>query len=200
MKIFNKVKYLSVLVFLAVMSFSFALDKGDIVNVDDAYKKVNLDSYIKNQRPDKKNGKSILPIKRITFGATLMSKPEAGEFKYIYMALELMGMKPLPVIKHQVFVQSEDGTVISVYMEEYFANTLDKHIRLGNIKIGQHLLFKGYHSYNYKRGPAMVMEGLFDAEKDKLIKEPSKSNKEQEALAKVATKDKDDREVITDAK
>ena len=163
--------YLSFVLFISFGLFagqSIAKDLPD-VQIEQGYKKVDLESYIKTQRPSKKGGKSILPIKRVAFSATLMSKPKKGKFDYIYMALDMMHMRPMPVIKHQVFVAAKDGKVISVYLEEHFAKGLEKHIVLGNIKVGQELHFKGYHSYNYKRGPAIVMEGLFDSSKDKLI-------------------------------
>ena len=183
MRRFNKVKLLSVALVFTLSSFVFAdaLKDFDAMKLGDAYKKVALADYIKTQQPDKKNGKSILPIKRVTFDAVLMSKPKAGDFKYIYMALKMMKMDPMPVIKHQVFVQAEDGKVIAVYLEENFAKGLEKHINIGTLKIGSSLTFKGYHSYNYKRGPAMVMEGLFNKKKDKLVEE--KLDKTQSQLA-----------------
>lgn len=199
MKFLNKVRCVSLVFLLAITSFASA-DK--VVPIGEAYKKVALENYIKTQLPDKKGGKSILPIQRVTFDAALMSKPKEGKFNYIYMALDMMGMRPMPVITHQVFVQAKDGKVISVYLEEHFAKSLEKHIMLGNIKIGNDLTFKGYHSYNYKRGPAMVMEGLFDEKKDKLTKltnASSKNYKEREALAK-AENAKTNKKAITDVK
>ena len=175
MKIFKRLSPLALVIFLSIFGLSSvsvtAKELKDLPDekIGSAYKKVDLDSYIKTQRPHKKGGKSILPIKRVMFNATLMSKPKQGKFNYIYMALDMMHMKPMPVIKHQVFVGAKDGEVISVYLEEHFAKVLEKHIKLGNIKIGEDLVFKGYHSYNYKRGPAMVMEGLFDDQKDKVV-------------------------------
>lgn len=183
MNSFKMVKIFSVALLFVFSSMSFA--KDELVQMDEAYQKVSLDSYIKSQRPDKKDGKSILPIKRVTFDAILMSRPEAKEFQYIYLALELMRVDPLPVIKHQAFVQAEDGKVISVYLEEKFAMGLENHINLGTIKIGDSLNFKGYHSYNYKRGPAMVMEGLFDKRKDKLVEEPAIKQKSGEKESKL---------------
>ncbi len=183
MRFLNKVNGFGLAFLLAVTSFAYA---DEVVSIGEAYKKVELENYIKTQLPDKKGGKSILPIKRVTFEASIMSKPKEGKFNYIYMALDMMGMRPMPVIKHQIFVQAGDSKVIAVYLEEHFAKSLEKHIKLGNVKIGSTLTFKGYHSYNYKRGPAMVMEGLFDEKKDKLTKESSKNYKEREALAKAS--------------
>lgn len=143
-------------------------------NADFTYRKVNLAQLILSSKPKnekKKHQKFVLKPSGVVFDAVLMSEPKKSEFKYIRMALEMMGMIPAPQIDYQLFVRAEDETVISVYLENQFAENMQKQFRLGLLKIGDSLNFKGYHSYNYRLGPAMVMSGVFDDKKDTLTKE-----------------------------
>ena len=146
----NLVSMLSSCFLIIIISqVSFA---GD---VDEGYTYVALDQYIKENRPHKKNGKSIIPPKNISFHGQVMQLPRSGEFKYVYMAMDIMQVVPTPEISDQMYISDKQGNVVSMYVEKNAAKIFNKYI-----KVGEWLHFKGFHIYNYKRGPAIVLEGL----------------------------------------
>lgn len=126
--------------------------------VGEAYEPVELGKFIKQNYPHKKNGKSIVPPKNISFYGEIMQLPTKGEFSYVYVALEVMKVTPLPNVSHQMYVSDDKGNVISMYVEKHAAEVFNKYL-----KLGQRPQFKGYHVYNYKRGPAIIIEGIIEA-------------------------------------
>ena len=142
---------LALILFMSIPQTNLA---GDI---DDDYIEVKLNKFLQDNRPHKKGGKSIVPPKNISFFGQVMQLPKTGKFKYVYMAMELMQVVPTPEITHQMYISDKDGNVVSMYVEKNTAKIFNQYIN-----VGDNLHFKGFHIYNYKRGPAIVIDGLVD--------------------------------------
>ena len=116
---------------------------------------VDLDAYIKSQRPLQTGTRSIFAPRDISFSAKPKSRPEPIEVSYLYEALSIMGVDPLPEVSHQMFVESVGGQVIAVYVEDRFVDAINAEIESEALAE-----FDGYHVYNYSKGPAIVVVGV----------------------------------------
>ena len=123
------------------------------VKAVDRYHAVDLDAYIESQRPLRENTRTIIQPRAIRIQARLLSKPERRHIEYAYTALSAMRVYPLPVINHRMFIRSSGGRAIPVYV------TADAAEKIGSgLQIGEQAQFSGYHIYNYRQGPAIVVE------------------------------------------
>ncbi len=99
-----------------------------------------------------KGQKIIKMAAPVRFTASLKQGPEEKSMTYIYTALEMAGVSPLPNVSHQMFVESAKGRIISVYVENQVA------ARIANeLAAGQTAEFAAYHVYSYSRGPALLV-------------------------------------------
>lgn len=96
--------------------------------------------------------KMIRKADPIWFSARVMQAPEVKENSYIYQALQMAEVNPVPSVTHQLFVGAPSGQVISVYVEEGAAKKISE-----TIAVGQSAYFFGYHMYTYKNGPAFLI-------------------------------------------
>lgn len=116
---------------------------------------VNLDEYVASQRPMKEGTRTILPLDFIEFDAVVKRHPEEIKVKYLYSALSMIRVDPMPKVSHRMFVQSPDGKIIPVYVEDKAVpgiearTTVDGEARL-----------RGYRAYNYSKGPAIVIHDV----------------------------------------
>lgn len=124
-------------------------------NVVDSYQAVDLDTFITTQQPLKKGKRFIVKPKGTKIQAEVVAMPEEKQIKYAYTALMMMNVNPLPSIDHRMFIRSAAGKVISVYVEEKAVNKISNHL-----KVGEQAFFTGYHIYNYRLGPAIVIDGF----------------------------------------
>ena len=119
------------------------------------FKAVELDRFIEQEKEAalKLDGKKL--IKRadpVRFVASVKQLPKQKKLTYIYTALEVAKISPLPNVEHQMFIESKDGQIISVYVETQAATRLSQ-----ELTDGQEAEFFGYHVYTYKRGPAILL-------------------------------------------
>ncbi len=124
-------------------------------SVVERYQPVDLDTFIAQQQPLKKGKRFIVQPHGITMQAELMSMPEKKDIKYAYTALMMMNINPLPSIDHRMFIRSPGGKVIAVYVEEQALSKINN-----ELKVGDKVSFTGYHIYNYRLGPAIVLESF----------------------------------------
>ena len=116
---------------------------------------INLDRFIEKQRPLMPGTKTIVAPHNVEFTATLKSNPEKVKVSYLYMALSTMNVDPMPKANYRMFVESQEGNIIPVYVEDASVKMIDQKTTLD-----QAFTFKGYHVYNYSKGPAMVITGI----------------------------------------
>ncbi|MEM7173181.1 MAG: hypothetical protein AAF530_23660 [Pseudomonadota bacterium] len=116
---------------------------------------VDLDNFIATQQPTMPGTRTILPPGRVSFVAVLKSQPELIKVQYLFEALAVMQIEPLPKVSHRIFVESAEGTIIPVYVE-------DKAVPLIKDKVAteSQASFVGYHVYNYSKGPAIVVDSI----------------------------------------
>ena len=119
------------------------------------YRQVNLDTFIATQRPAMAGTRTILVPSNVSFTGVLMEGPKPIKVSYLFEALSIMNVDPLPKVSHRMFVASREGKVMPVYVEDKAL----KAIR-ASLKVDEEALFKGYHVYNYSKGPAVVIEGI----------------------------------------
>lgn len=119
------------------------------------FKAVELDRFIEQEKKAYEkmgNRKLIRKAVPVRFVATIKRLPEQKKLTYIYTALEMAKISPLPDVEHQMFVESKEGQIISVYVEKRAATRLSK-----DMAEGQTVDLYGYHVYTYTRGPAILV-------------------------------------------
>ncbi len=99
-----------------------------------------------------KGQKVIKMAAPVRFTASLKQGPEEKSMTYIYTALEMTGVSPLPNVSHQMFVESAEGRIISVYVENQIVAQI-----ANELAEGQTAEFAAYHVYSYSRGPALLV-------------------------------------------
>ncbi|MFQ3226020.1 MAG: hypothetical protein ACI8Z5_002289 [Lentimonas sp.] len=136
--------------------------------VEAEFQSVDLDQFIEQEieSSDRMEGRRVLKMADpVSFVAGMKRFPEERKLTYIYTALEVAGVQPLPDIGHRMFVESEEGRIIPVYLERQAALRL-----AAELKEGAEAEFFGYHVYSYSKGPALlvvdfvpIVEGGVDA-------------------------------------
>ncbi|MBL4794498.1 MAG: hypothetical protein JKY24_03090 [Pseudomonadales bacterium] len=151
---------------LVLILFSFSnvvtaeIDKasesvGSPLRFGGTYRMVNLDEYILQQRPITQGTKVILNPSHLTIAARIKRHPEKRNVEYLYGALRLMQVDPMPQVNYRMFIESDEGQIIPVYVEDSIVSQIEKRIPL-EVRV----LLKGYHVYNYSKGPALVIESV----------------------------------------
>ncbi len=119
---------------------------------DDQFKPVELDSFIEGSKTDQPGRKAIMMARPVSFEAVMKRLPEKREVSYIYTALELSGVTNMPTVNHRMFLESDQGRILPVYID---VNGVKK-VQAG-LKEGQRAKFLAYHAYNYNKGPALLV-------------------------------------------
>ncbi|MGE9292171.1 MAG: hypothetical protein ACQKBW_01040 [Puniceicoccales bacterium] len=116
---------------------------------------VELDAFIEQEQAavEEMNGKKVIRMAApVSFEARLKRHPEEKDLSYIYTALGMSGISPLPEVEHRMFVESADGQIIPVYVEKQAASKITK-----ELPEGESVRFLGYHAYSYDKGPAILV-------------------------------------------
>jgi hypothetical protein len=123
------------------------------------YKPIELDKYISNHK-GKKDGKVVITMADpISFQASVKRYPEEKNLEYVYTALTMAAMRPIPEVKHRMFIETQEGEIFPVYVELNAANKIKY-----ALKEGDNTRFLGYHLYNYSKGPAIMVVDFTDQE------------------------------------
>ncbi|MDP0494993.1 MAG: hypothetical protein Q7Q73_02175 [Verrucomicrobiota bacterium JB024] len=116
---------------------------------------VDLDAFIEQERAavQELDGKKVIRMAvPVSFEARLKRHPEQKELSYIYTALGMSGISPLPEVEHRMFVESAEGQIIPVYVEKQAAAKITK-----ELPEETSARFLGYHAYSYDKGPAILV-------------------------------------------
>lgn len=130
---------------LFLIAPAFASDESEFAFVD-------LDTFIEQQKKVGKDKKLIKMAEPVKFDARMKRFPEERKMSYIYMAMEMSGMSPLPEVNHRMFIESKEGRVLPVYIEK---QAVEK-VKAG-LKEEEQAIFLGYHIYSYSKGPAILV-------------------------------------------
>ncbi len=148
---------------LSLNGFNMALAENK--TIDDFYelesREVDLDRLITTSKMSQKGQRFIMKPKLIRFSATIQDKPKEAKADYLINALAMMGMADIPATNHQMFIRSDNDAIISVYVEDDLARMISE-----NLKIEQKWIWYAIHSYNYYRGPALLITRVEPLDKE----------------------------------
>lgn len=124
---------------------------------------IDLQTFINNEKAAYQGKITIVPPLNLRFSGVLKTLPQKKATGYLYTALQIMQVSPLPAVEYQAFIgapasKEGAGEVISVYIDNRLAEALQK--LDANALIDQRLTWYGYHIYNFSRGPALVLENV----------------------------------------
>ena len=124
---------------------------------EENFRQVELDRFIESEKamvnsPLAKGKKIIMLAAPVSFRASLKRHPEEKNMSYVYTALAVSRVDPMPVIEHRMFIESDAGNIIPVYVEKNAVPRIN-----AELKEEQQALFRGYHVYNYAKGPAILV-------------------------------------------
>jgi hypothetical protein len=123
---------------------------------DEKFKAVELDKFIEQEQKSAGKGQRMIKMfVPVSFEAKMKRFPEEREVTYVYTAMELIGVNPLPEVHHRMFVESAGGRIIPVYVEKEAAAKL-----AAALKEEDKARFVGYHVYSYAKGPAILVVGF----------------------------------------
>ncbi len=123
--------------------------------LDASFKTIELDPFIKQEVKTvaKFEGKKLIKMAvPVRFVATVKQEPREKEASYIYTALEIAKVVPLPNVDHQMFIETAEKKIISVYVEHHVAQRF-----LTETQPGDSLQFSAYHVYSFAKGPALLV-------------------------------------------
>ncbi len=131
----------------------FFLSAGFALAEDDAkFREVDLDRFVEAGTLGPKGNKIIKIAEPVVFSAKMKRYPDKKEMSYVYTALQIAGVDPVPEVNHRMFVESKEGRIIPVYVEKQTVKKIN-----GGLEEEQEAYFFGYHLYNYEKGPAVLV-------------------------------------------
>jgi hypothetical protein len=141
------------LVILQLLLCCMFCTNGAFAEQAEEFKKVELDQFIEQQKKTVQGKKKTITMAApVSFSAKMKRFPEEKQMSYIYQAMEVSGVNPLPEVNHRMFIESAEGRIIPVYVEKQTVEKLQR-----GLKEDQKANFVGYHVYNYSKGPAVLV-------------------------------------------
>ncbi len=122
-----------------------------------SYKTINLHDFTEEKR-DTYTGKiAIVLPQKVSFSGILKALPKKKSTSYLYTALTVMEVSPLPTIEYQMFIGDPNykDTVVPVYVDNVLADAIQQ-----KLPTETHATWFGYHIYTYSRGPAIVIDNV----------------------------------------
>jgi len=139
---------------LLLSSSAQVISTQALANNDEGFKPVNLDELIQTSKPTYQGTVEILQFRKIKWQAEMAVMPDTMKTDYLMETLSMMGVKPLPKVTQGMLVQSESGKIQRVYVEDTVAEDMR-----AMLKVGQKVLLYGYHAFNSKHGPGILVSG-----------------------------------------
>ncbi|MEM9147260.1 MAG: hypothetical protein AAGC57_13795 [Pseudomonadota bacterium] len=130
-----------------------ALAPGLWAPAADERRLVNLDRFVETTRPRHEGTREILAPAGVRFRAEIKRSPEKIQTRYLYEALSVMQIQPLPAVNHRMFVESDGGAILPVYVHDAAVPMLSERPLETPIELA------GFHVYTYAKGPAIVVDG-----------------------------------------
>lgn len=147
---------LSVLAIMIYGSAATAKTQQMLPGNADAFRFVDIDRFVGEQKPMKKGTTSLMKPAPIRFQATVKRYPEERLVSYMYTVLDFFPMDPRPKVNHRMFVTTPGGHIMPVYVEDSLVMPIKQWLD----EEGDQVSFYGYHMYNYSKGPAIMLTGF----------------------------------------
>lgn len=117
------------------------------------FTRIELDQFIEQQKASLMGKKKMITMAApVNFTAKMKRFPEEKEMSYIYEAMRVSGVSPLPEVKHRMFIESNGGRILPVYVEKATVEKINQ-----DLKEDQTANFLAYHVYTYSKGPAFLI-------------------------------------------
>ncbi|OAM90561.1 hypothetical protein AW736_07150 [Termitidicoccus mucosus] len=132
------------------------------------FEAIELDRFIEREIADVgefKGRKLVKMAVPVSFAARMKRRPEEKQMTYIYTALEVADIRPLPEVGHRMFVESKEGRIVPVYVEKQAAARL-----VEELAEGAEARFSGYHVYSYSKGPALLVVDFVPAGREEGVR------------------------------
>lgn len=143
----------AIILTLLLSLFSCHIALGQTAGGDEQFGAVQLDSLIEQEKRAAEDGKKLIKMAvPLSFEAKIKRLPEEKKMSYIYTAMEMAGVTPLPEVEHRMFVESQQGRIIPVYVEKEAVKKLK-----AGLKEEEKARFLAYHVYSYAKGPALLV-------------------------------------------
>jgi len=140
------------LLFLLLTVFGCGQLVSAHAETQDKFNSIHLDSFIEQEKKVGEGKKMIKMAMPVSFEAKMKRFPEEKKMDYIYTAMEMAGVNPLPVVEHRMFIESRQGRIIPVYVEKEAVKKLK-----AGLKEEDSARFLAYHVYSYAKGPALLV-------------------------------------------
>lgn len=116
---------------------------------------VDIDRFWAETRPAKEGTREIVGPNPIRFLASIKAVPEAIEVTYVYTALSMMRVDPMPAVNHRMFIETADGSIVPVYVwDDAVEMFRDAGVAPDPIAM------TGFHVYTYAKGPAIIVDAV----------------------------------------
>ena len=124
---------------------------------EEFFKDIDLDRFIEQEKAsvEQLKKKKIARAEPVRFKAKMKRPPEEKNMTYVYTAMEVAGVNPLPDVGHRMFIETAGKRIIPVYVEKATALWLKS-----GMKAEARAQFLGYHIYSYDKGPAILIVGF----------------------------------------
>lgn len=101
----------------------------------------------------RKEGTREFPLepRPIAFDAAVKQEPKSISTSYLQEVFEVMGLTPPPAVSHRMFVETDQGLIMPVYVWDEVIGFFPAD--------SQARRMQGYHVYTYAKGPAIVVDG-----------------------------------------
>ena len=140
------------LFFLLLTVFGCGQFASAHAETQEGFNSIQLDSFIEQEKKAGEGKKMIKMAVPVSFEAKMKRFPEEKKMAYIYTAMEMAGVNPLPEVEHRMFVESQQGRIIPVYVEKEAVKKLK-----AGLKEEDSARFLAYHVYSYAKGPALLV-------------------------------------------
>lgn len=118
--------------------------------------------FVKENKPLKEGTKTILHEKFVVFDGEIKTLPEEQKTDYLYLAMSVAKVSPVPEVDHMMYVEVAPDMVIPIYVENETAKQIHSlYKKYGSDGFrGVKMRLAGIHIYNYSKGPAIIVESI----------------------------------------
>lgn len=154
---------LLVVLFLSLAELSFAAD-DELVIVEQeedraetsVFKVKNLDEMIEDSIPENDRNVELLLFKKIQFQARVEALPKERKTMYLQDVMRSFAFDPMPIVTDGMDIFSLQNNRLNVYMEKTVSDRA-----IAKLSPNQEITLYGYHVYNSKHGPGILIADFY---------------------------------------